>query len=199
MVNTLYCHFSFKRPRGEDYGYFAVAMFTDLVGKPKHLIFKDVCKRKLWEDHQFVTAIQSYENVLNVIYKNQGVMKQHGIENLMLVTDNSTLAGWIEDPKKNKNYTAYMEKAVQPYRRGGSKEIVLGIGLMEPLNYEKSYKFCKEEYVTEQNDDSKVVKDTSTGKHFLNIEASGIKLSTITQIAENDLAVPVIEGMTLEE
>lgn len=199
MIDTLYCHFSFKRPRGEDFGYFAVAMFTDLVGKPKHLIYRNTCKKKLWQDHQFVTAIQSYENTLSEIYKNQGLMKQYGITNVMLVTDNSTLAGWIEDHKKNKEYTQWMERAVQPYRRGGVKEIVLSIGLMDTLNYEKSYKFCKAEYVTEQDDESKVVKDTSTGKHLINVAASGMKLSTISQITATDEAVPVIEGMTLED
>lgn len=199
MIDTLYCHFSFRRPRGADYGYFSVAMFTDAVGKPNHLIYRSTCKKKLWKDHQFVTAIQSYENVLNVIYRNQGQMLKNGVTTLMLVTDNSTLAGWIENHKKNREYTEWMEKAIKPYRRGGVKEIAVSIGLMDTFEYEKSYKFCKEEYLTETSDDSKVVKDVATGRHLINIEASGMKLSTITQIMENDVAVPTLEGITLEE
>jgi hypothetical protein len=46
---------------------------------------------------------------------------------------------------------------------------------------------------------SKDDKDTSTGKHLINVAASGMKLSTISQITATDTAVPVIEGMTLEE
>ncbi len=199
-LDTLFCHFSFKRPRDEEgYGYFAVAMFKNAEGTRNSIVYRNTCKRKLWQDHQFITAIQSYENVLNVIYKNQGFMLKNGIENVMLVTDNSTLAGWIENHKKRKDYTEWLEKAVTPYRRGGVKEIRLSIGLMETFNYEKSYKFCKAEYVTEQEDDSKVVKESSTGRHLINIEASGIKLSTISQITEADSAVPNIEGIALAE
>ena len=42
-------------------------------------------------------------------------MLSKGFTNVMLVTDNSILAGWITDPKKNKAYTGYMNKAVEPY------------------------------------------------------------------------------------
>lgn len=71
----------------------------------------------------------------------------------MLVTDNSTLAGWIVDPTKNKHYTATMNRAVEPYRIGAPKEIVLGIGLCEARKSEKSYKYCKEELAVNELDD----------------------------------------------
>ena len=30
---TVYCHFSFKRPKNKDYGIFAVAFYLDAEGK----------------------------------------------------------------------------------------------------------------------------------------------------------------------
>ena len=35
---TIYCHFSFRRPRGKPYGLFAVAFYKDYEGKQVHLI-----------------------------------------------------------------------------------------------------------------------------------------------------------------
>ena len=52
---TIYCHFSFKRPRGETYGIFAVAFYSDFAGKD--LITYKVRQIELWKDHQFVTAM----------------------------------------------------------------------------------------------------------------------------------------------
>ena len=146
---TVYCHFSFKRPKGKDYGLFAVAFYWDFDGKK--LAAQATRKYPLWKDHQFVTAIQAYEHALYSIYTWQGVMRSKGITNVMLVTDNSTLAGWIENPKKNKAYTNYMNKAVEKYRAGAPKEILISIGLCEVRDYEKSYKFCKEDKVVNDN------------------------------------------------
>lgn len=145
---TVYCHFSFKRPKSKKgIGYFAVAFYSDACGK--NLIAQKTVERMLWEDHQFITAIQSYSFALSFIYQWQGVMVGKGISHVMLVTDNSTLAGWIEDPNKNKTYTEYMMKAITPHRVGAEKEIILGIGLCDVVNYEKSYKYCKEEYISD--------------------------------------------------
>ena len=141
----IYCHFSFKRPKGQNYGLFAVAFYSDFAGKK--LITHKTRKYDLWQNHQFVTAIQSYEHALASIYEIQGQLRAANINQVMLVTDNSTLAGWIENPKKNKNYAGFMERAVKPYRTGSYKEIDIGIGLCEPRDSEKSYKYCKEELV----------------------------------------------------
>lgn len=139
----IYCHFQFKRRKGKDYGLFAVQLYKDFEGREQ---LGHTTKRQiLWQNHQFITAIQSYSFALDVISQIQGRMKNLGITQVMLVTDNSTLAGWIVNPKKNKKYTEWMDKAVEPYRMGSPKEIVVGIGLCEARDYEKSYKYCKEE------------------------------------------------------
>ena len=149
----IYCHFSFKRPKDKDYGLFAVALYADFEGKK---LIGHITKRKpLWEDHQFVTAIQAYSIALDAIFRCQGKLIDLGVSQVMLVTDNSTLEGWIVNPKKNKNYTAYMDRAVEPYRLGAPKEIVLGIGLCEARKSEKSYKYCKEELVCNDGEESK--------------------------------------------
>lgn len=188
--NTVYCHFSFRRPRDGEFGIFAVAFYRDFEGKK--CITHITRKFKLWKDHQFVTAIQSYEHALYTIYSYQSQMRQAGITNVMLVTDNSTLAGWIENPKKNKHYTEYMNAAVEKYRAGGLKEIKLSIGLCDVRDYEKSYKFCKEELICNNNDPI-AVKDN--GKHMIDLDANNIKYSTIADVIKQSPNTVEIEGI----
>lgn len=187
---TIYCHFSFKRPKNKDYGIFAVAFYNDFDGKK--IITKAVRKFPLWQDHQFITAIQAYEHALYTIYNWQGVMLKNHITTIMLVTDNSTLAGWIENPKKNKAYTEYMNKAVEKYRAGGPKEIRLSIGLCEVRDYEKSYKFCKEENVI---NDVVPVAVKENGKRVIDLESSGMTYNTITAEIKNSPITVEIDGM----
>lgn len=188
---TVYCHFSFKRPKGKDYGLFAVAFYTDFEGKK--LTAQETRRLPLWKNQQFVTAIQAYENALYSIFHWQGQMRQAGITNVMLVTDNSTLAGWIQDPKKNKKYTEYMNRAVEKYRAGAVQEILLSIGLCEVRDYEKSYKFCREDKVINNNAD--IVKKTDSGIKVIDIDASNIQYQTISQIEKNNPNKPEIVGM----
>ena len=174
---TVFCHFSFRRPKGKDYGLFAVAFFYEYDGKKP---IAQITKRQpLWKNHQFVTAIQSYKFALTYIYHWQSIMKLRGINTVMLVTDNSTLAGWIENPRKNKQYTKWMELAVEDYRNGGPKEIQLGVGLARVRDYEKSYKFCREECVV---DDPIEYTTSASGKNAINIEQDGIEYRTINPI-----------------
>lgn len=187
----VYCHFSFKRPKGKNYGLFAVAFYLDYEGK---ILTAQATRRfPLWKDHQFVTAIQAYEHALYSIYVWQGIMKQKGISQVWLVTDNSTLAGWIENPKKNKAYTEYMNRAVEQYRAGAPKEITLSIGLLEVRDYEKSYKFCKEDKVI--NDAQPIIKNSETGAKVIDLESSNIQYQTISQIEANNPNRPEIVGM----
>lgn len=188
---TVYCHFSFKRPKGKDYGIFAVAFYLDKEGKV--LTAQATRKFPLWQNHQFITAIQAYEHALYSIHNWQGIMKSKGITNVMLVTDNSTLAGWIENPKKNKAYTAFMDRAVAPYRAGAPKEINLSVGLCEVRDYEKSYKYCREDKII--NDKETVVKTEETGKRVINLEASNMVYRTISEIEASNINKPEIIGM----
>ena len=183
---TIFCHFSFKRPRGAGYGLFAVAFYWDFEGKK--LITAKTRKFDLWEDHQWITAIQAYEHALGTIHEYQGMMREAGIKQVMLVTDNSILAGWIEEPTKNKKYTDYMNRAVQMYRVGAPKELVIGIGLCEPRDYEKSYKYCKEERVV--NNYKPKRKEKATG-YKINI---GEYKSAIDLVGE-DIAIPEIDKL----
>jgi hypothetical protein len=191
VITTVYCHFSFRRPRGKKYGLFAVAFYYDQTGKK--LAAQITRRLPLWEDHQFITAIQAYEHALYSIYKWQGIMKSKGIKNVMLVTDNSTLAGWIENPSKNKEYKEYMDRAVSQFRAGAPKEIVLGLGLCDVWNYERSYKYCKEEFV--KNDAKPVTKDVATGKRVIDLSEANLEYKTIGQLESEDLTKPQIIGM----
>ena len=185
---TIYCHFSFKRPKGDNCGIFAVAFYSDFEGKK--MITKKVRKYELWQNHQFVTAIQSYEHALMTISEFQGQMREANINQVMLVTDNSTLAGWIEFPKKNKTYASFMERAVRPYRAGAFKEIVIGVGLCEPRKSEKSYKFCKEELVSNNYIPESEKKEQSSG---YKIEIGEYK--SVLDIIAEDKAAPEITGI----
>lgn len=191
---TVYCHFSFKRPnKGADgYGLFAVAFYRDFEGK--HVIYHITRKLNLWENHQFITAIQSYEHALRVISEVQGAMLANNINQVMLVTDNSTLAGWIENHKKNKAYTKYMLKAVEKYRSGAPKEIMVGLGLCDVREYEKSYKYCNERYAQE-SEPQKIVKDKQGGNK-LTMESIGGTYMTASQMMAKENKMPKIEGIT---
>ena len=189
-VKTIYCHFSFKRPTNKPYGLFSVAFYTDFEGKK--LITYVVRKIDLWENQQFITAIQSYENALQIIYEFQGQMRNNGINQVMLVTDNSTLAGWISNPKKNKQYAPYMDRAVKAFRTGSYKEIVIGIGLCEPRNAEKSYKYCKEEYVTGEYIPTKTNDTAKASGYKINI---GDTYRSISDILQEDKSIPEISGI----
>jgi hypothetical protein len=187
----VYCHFSFKRPKGKNYGLFAVAFYLDFEGKV--LTAQATRRFPLWKDHQFVTAIQAYEHALYSIYVWQGIMRSKGISHVWLLTDNSTLAGWIENPKKNKAYTEYMNRAVEQYRVGAPKEITLSIGLCEVRDYEKSYKFCREDKVI--NDGQTVIKETNTGRKVIDLDSSNLQYQTILQLEASNPNKPEIIGM----
>ena len=145
---TVYCQFSFKRPKNRPgIGYFAVLFYEELSAQ--HKIAQRTIEQKLWEDQQFVTAIQSYEITLSFIHEWQGVMQSKGIGQVMLVTDNSILAGWIENPYKNKEYIEYMRRATEKYRAGAPKEISIGVGLCNVQKNIRAYYYCSEDKVTD--------------------------------------------------
>lgn len=183
---TVYCHFSFKRKRDEGTGLFAVAFYSDFEGK--NLVAQKTRKFDLWQDHQFITAIQAYEHALRTIFEWQGIMKDKGINQVLLVTDNSTLAGWIENPKKNKAYVDYMRRATELYRSGAPKEIVIGVGLCEVRKYEKSYKFCKDEKVVNNYIPARRKTNNTTNKIALN---DGYK-SAIDILNESQNSVEIV-------
>ena len=190
---TVYCHFSFKRPnKGADgYGLFAVAFYRDYEGKK--VIYHITKQMNLWENHQFITAIQSYENVLRVISDMQGDMIQNGIRKVILVTDNSTLAGWIMNPKKNKAYTAYMNRAIEKYRAGSPRQLLVDIELDEVREYEKSYKYCNEKYAV-KTEEAKVIKKDD-GRSVVNIDTIRGGYKTISQILAENNKGPSIVGL----
>lgn len=142
---AVYCHFSFRKPANTPYCIFAVAIYMDEAGKK--LIAEKTVAIKPWVDQQHVKAIQAYANALEYIFEKQGKMMKQGINNIIMVTDNTTLHGWIQNPAKHKMYKQYMEKAIKPYRVGGSKEILMTVGLYRVLEREKSHKFCREDLI----------------------------------------------------
>lgn len=139
----IYCHFSFRRPKGKNYCLFACAAYGDSEGK--ELLDRVTRAYPLWENHQHITAIQSYWHALQCIWEWQSELIRNNITNVFLVTNNSTLEGWIINPKHNKNYTGWMNKAVEHFKIAGSKELKVTVGILEARDSEKSHKYCKEE------------------------------------------------------
>ena len=167
-MKIVYCHFSFRRPKDKNYGIFACALYADSAGK--RLVTRSVVAQNLWCDHQHITAIQAYANALNKVYEWQDKLIEKEVTNVLFVTDNTNLAGWIANPKKNRDFRGYMERAYKPFH-SGNKELRIGVGMCEPRKLEKSYKICKEELVenwSEFNNDKK--KENKT-----RIEVSGLK------------------------
>lgn len=151
----LYCHFSFRRRNNNAYGLFACAFYTDYNGRKcvGHL----TRKYDLWEPEDgYVTAIQGYEHALRTISEAQVLFKKRGVTEVMLVTDNSALAGWIVEPNKKKKFAPYMERAVEKYRVGGKQAITLKVGLCEVWDVEKSYKYCNERFIVDIDEDKSV-------------------------------------------
>lgn len=172
-----YCHFSFRRPRGKPYGIFAAAIYADFEGKV--LVTEKTKALELWENQQNVTAIQSYANAMECIWGWQPELIKHGVTNILLVTDNSTLAGWIIDPYKNRGYTDDMMRAMEPYKVGGPKEIIIQVGLCEPRKAEKSHKFCREDLICNTRPVPPSERATS---HRLDL--GGMELTTAFDIAK---------------
>lgn len=148
MARVMHCHFSYRRPKGKNYGLFACALYLNEGGKEafKPTAVK-VRKYPLWMNQQHVTAIQSYQHALECIWDWQYQLIKHNVTDVMLVTNNSTLEGWIIDPYKNKAYTSYMKKAVSPYRTGASKELLINVGVLRARESERSKKYCREDMV----------------------------------------------------
>lgn len=176
---VVYCHFSFRRPKGESYGIFAAALYYDFEGKT--LIAQKTRAFELWENHQHVTAIQAYEHALYCLWEWQYKLKEYNVTNVLLVTDNSILAGWIVNPEKNKEYTAHMRKATLPYGAGSGREILIPIGLCEPRDAEKSHKFCRLDLVKNKIPDGNKKKTTA---YRLDIDTRGFK--SALDIAKED-------------
>ena len=50
-----------------------------------------------------------------------------------------------------------MEPAVEPYRVGSAREIMLSVGLADPADYSRAYQYCKPEHAINK---SNIGKDT---------------------------------------
>lgn len=186
----MYCHFSFKRPKELDNkGIFTVAFYTDYEGK--NFIVRRTAELDLWSDHQFISAIQSYWFTLYTISDIQSSMLKNGITQVRLVTDNSTLAGWIVNHKKNKAYTQFMDKAVEQFKEGSPREIAVGVNLSKVRNYEKSYKFCKKELINYSLNENEVPKVDGINK----IDLGEIEHESVLDILARQMQEPVMDGV----
>lgn len=169
-IDTIYCHFSYKRPKGQKFALFAAAFYKDKEGT--ELIVSYTRAFEMWQDQQYITAIQSYEHALYCIWRNQDEIMKYGVKNINLVTDNSALSKWIVNIYKNPNYTYWMKKAQKMYAFGQAKEIKINVGLEEPRKYEKSHKFCRPDKVLNKIPTIKPNKNrlnVSSGKSILDI------------------------------
>lgn len=146
---VLYCHFSFRRPKGKEYGIFACAVYIDFEGKK--IIARRTKAAKLWVDDPHITAVQAYSEALKCLYDWQGKILDIGVKQILLVTDNSNLTKWISNPKKYKGMLPWMNKCYEPYHLG-NRGFKLVIGLLAPRNSEKSYKYCKEDLIDNWNE-----------------------------------------------
>lgn len=210
-MDTIYLDFGCRRPEktenGLRYGLFAAAVFRDTVDKKP--IFVKVFKADLWEDDDYITSIQSYAMALEALYQMQPYMMKAGIKRVMLRNTSALLLNIIEEPRARKRFAKWAEKAITPYKVGAVKEIKLGIGLCDRVEYERARKYCKEENVTDD------IRDLSRDKNVVAAKANpkathvihtGTKnnLGVITNIRktiydmiEDSVEVPEIDGFNL--
>ena len=144
---NVFCNFAFKRQKPENYIILTTAFYADKA--MKHLIGKKTEAFKMWENQQYVCAVQSYEYALNCIYEEQYEMKKHGVDKIWLITANSALLGWIASDK-NAKYRPWMNKARAPYIDGGKKYIYIDIGALNAVDYDPAYKYCKVQNITNE-------------------------------------------------
>lgn len=210
-MDTIYLDFGCRRPEktenGLRYGLFAAAVFRDTVDKKP--IFVKVFKADLWEDDDYITSIQSYAMALEALYQMQPYMMKAGIKRVMLRNTSALLLNIIEEPRARKRFAKWAEKAITPYKVGAVKEIKLGIGLCDRVEYERARKYCKEENVTDD------IRDLSRDKNVVSAKANpkathvihtGTKNNlgvitntrkTIYDMIEDSVEVPEIDGFNL--
>ena len=168
LIKPIYCHFSFRRPKGKDYGIFACACYGDKAGNK--LVAKNTEMHKLWLDHQHVTAVQSYWFALKCLYDWQDKMIEAEVTNILLVCNNSNLVNAIANPKKSGFVADYLEDVYKHYVNG-DKTFELPIGICEAVNRDGSIRFCREDLVTNSSDyNVKVTLDNANGVARLEID-----------------------------
>lgn len=168
LIKPVYCHFSFRRPKGKDYGIFACACYGDKEGKK--LVAKNTEMHKLWLDHQHVTAVQSYWFALKCLYDWQDKMIEAGVTNILLVCNNSNLVNAIANPKKSGFVADYLEDVYKHYVNG-DKTFELPVGICEAVTRDGSIRFCREDLVTNSSDyNVKVTLDNANGVARLEID-----------------------------
>lgn len=158
--NTIYIHFAFRKPRDEKYGIFSFISYIDK--EFKHRVAKHVTSDILWDpSDQYMNSIQSYYKALEYIYKNQADLMKHNVDEVVLVTPNSHLVNWILS-SSSKGYSKAVDDVCKPFRFGAPKEIVIGVGLHEPIIKDRAKRYCTEENA----DNIKIIKDklASVGK-----------------------------------
>lgn len=182
LIKPVYCHFSFRRPKGKDYGIFACACYGDKEGKK--LVAKNTEMHKLWLDHQHVTAVQSYWFALKCLYDWQDKMIEAGVTNILLVCNNSNLVNAIANPKKSGFVADYLEDVYKHYVNG-DKTFELPVGICEAVTRDGSIRFCREDLVTNSSDyNVKVTLDNANGVARLEIDDGAF--TSIDDVLEQD-------------
>lgn len=187
MGKTIFLHFSSRRPNGKQFGMFSVACYADY--NAKKLLTKEVTAMELWDDSQHISSIQSYYNALDYIYRHQAEMQAVGIGNVMLVTNNSTLVKWILNEGRNKYYMNWVDFATKQFRFGQNKEIILGVGILNARETEKSKQYCILKNVRNLDEVTQEIETKGKKKKYkINVPVEDAsKFKTIFDImAEND-------------
>ena len=165
----IYCKFTSRVPKGADYGYFATVVYKDKECTQE--LMHSVKQMKLMKNAQFINSVQSYGFALECIRAWQGKIKAMGESNIILMTYNSTLAKWINEPHKAGEYEKYLESINSLYRAGGKREIKLAVGLAYDEKNSAS-KYCtaaKVNSITKKNEVLEENKETPKFKSALDI------------------------------
>lgn len=144
MRDLVYVHAGARKPEGENFAYYATAIFDDERGR------NCACSviEKLPASHNaHFRAIQCYANALDLIHKKQSGLIDNGIKQVLIVIADASLKKWIKTNKIPSNYKEAFEKLHTLYGFGGAREIKINVGLANNTVKNQIYKYCTEEYL----------------------------------------------------
>lgn len=143
-MKPVYIYFSFRHFQEEDKMVVATSAYADPDGK-KQLGMR-VVEVKAWDSNNYVKILQSYANALNYIYDKQETLKKNGFDQVILMTSNKILHGWLVNNECN-NHRKWFKIANKSFRSGAKKEIEIAVGLGLLAKSDLAYKYCKLELV----------------------------------------------------
>ena len=195
-MKPVYIYFSFRHfQKSGDRMVVATAAYAEPEGKT--LLGMKVVEVTPWSENNYVKVLQSYANALNYIYEKQETLKKNGYDQVVLMTSNKILYGWLINNECNSHHK-WFKLANRPFRTGAKKELTISTGLGVLTDKDLAYKYCKLEMVnaslkqTYRGVTTVAPEDAEQIKKDKEKEEDGIKMVSIDALlAMDDMAADI--------